>query len=254
MTLAAVALLSPMGCAEPSAGDTTSAEQAQRVAVGAPEVTVRARPPEVIRLPDPAVVEPSVPGEREQFGGVGLVLSRQEEGLFVLEVVPGTAAEVAGIQPGDRIASVDGQPVGYDLEQIVGSLRGEPGTVVAVETIRPAGQTATLRLERGLITFEAEEDHGSEYGGVGLTLTYDHSDGFYVMEVRPGHGAARAGIRQGDHIYAVAGQPVARLPIEAVTNLLRGEPGTTVEVQVVSDGDSAPRTVRVERERVVIEE
>jgi regulator of sigma E protease len=55
---------------------------------------------------------------------------------YVAEVIPNSAAEAAGIKAGDRIVSVDGQPVAY-FDEIVRRVVGS------------AGQVMTIGLERG---------------------------------------------------------------------------------------------------------
>jgi TPR repeat protein len=75
---------------------------------------------------------------RAEVQAVGL---DQTIGIWVHGVQPGSAADLAGIQPGDLVTSIDGQEVScmYDLSFAV-SERG-PGTRVKLEVVRDAGKT-----------------------------------------------------------------------------------------------------------------
>ncbi len=75
--------------------------------------------------------------EDTQVVGVGVVVSVDERGLLVNEVVAGGGAEEAGLLAGDVITAVDGQSVaGVDLDAASGMLRGEEGTQVTLTVLR----------------------------------------------------------------------------------------------------------------------
>jgi len=71
-----------------------------------------------------------------------------EHGAFVYDVIPGSGAEAAGIQQGDVIVAVDGDPitVNDDLGAAIG--RHEPGDTIEV-TIERDGEEQTLEAEIG---------------------------------------------------------------------------------------------------------
>ncbi len=60
------------------------------------------------------------------------------------EVVPGGVAEESGLRPGDRVVSVDGEPVD-DWSQLVGIIRSSPGKALQVEVER-GGELLSLIL------------------------------------------------------------------------------------------------------------
>ncbi len=88
-----------------------------------------------------------------------------------------------------------------------------------------------------------------QYGGVGLKVG---RRGGKITVVSPVAGASgyEQGVRTGDVIIEVAGQPAANLSLEDVETLLRGEPGTTVPITVKREGTPAPLTFTLTREQV----
>jgi serine protease Do len=73
----------------------------------------------------------------------------------------------------------------------------------------------------------------------------DSKDGAFVEEVVSGHAADKAGLRHGDTVIAVDGQPVkdARALIDAVSTR---PPGTRVNLDVVRDGKPLGLKVKLE--------
>lgn len=67
------------------------------------------------------------------FSGVGLMLEDTPDGPVVVSVLPGTPAEGAGIETGERIVAVDGRDVtDLPLQAIVNLVTGETGTNVTL--------------------------------------------------------------------------------------------------------------------------
>ncbi len=79
---------------------------------------------------------------------------------------------------------------------------------------------------------ELERDQlAGKFGGIGATL--ELSDAGWVLQPLPEQPAARAGILDGDVLIAVDGAPITgTMSSDAVISLVRGEPGTTVELRV----------------------
>jgi len=81
-------------------------------------------------------------------------------------------------------------------------------------------------------TYSAVYEPETNYVGIGVTIQA-HDKGALVAEVNLTGAAAKAGIRPGDILTFGAGQPLAGMDISAISGLLRGEAGTTVEVTVL---------------------
>lgn len=75
------------------------------------------------------------------------------------------------------------------------------------------------------------------YSGVGMELQ-ETPEGLFVVTVFEGTPAEEAGIESGDQIVAVDGEDVRDEPIEAVVDLVRGEPGTDVTLGLERNGES----------------
>lgn len=83
-------------------------------------------------------------------GTVGLRLGVLEGQFRVVEVLSGSPAARAGLQPGDRLIAVEDRPVdGSTLEELVARIRGVPGTTVSVTIEREGWETPRVfRLTR----------------------------------------------------------------------------------------------------------
>jgi carboxyl-terminal processing protease len=86
-----------------------------------------------------------------QFGGIGIQITIDDGQLKVLSPLVGTPAYRAGIQAGDRIIKVEGEPSkGIDVDEAVRRLKGEAGTTVTftvLHAIDNSEETVTLKRE-----------------------------------------------------------------------------------------------------------
>lgn len=89
------------------------------------------------------------------FGGIGIEFGFYKDTLIVLNVVSGGPAEKSGLEAGDRIYKVNGEPFGGAefREDWVRKLKGDPGSALTLDVrrVRP-GKFETLKLRRGLIS------------------------------------------------------------------------------------------------------
>ena len=85
-----------------------------------------------------------------------------------------------------------------------------------------------------------------QVGSVGAVLGKDVNSGrLYVREVAPAMGAAAAGVRDGDEVIAIDGEPVGDMSPREVHTRLRGGVGTKVVLLIVREG--VTRKVEVQR-------
>ncbi|MEW5770051.1 MAG: RIP metalloprotease RseP [Pseudomonadota bacterium] len=82
--------------------------------------------------------------ERDPLATLGLVRYLPPLPAVLGDLIPGSAAERAGLRPGDRVLAVDGRPVRL-WEELVGQIRNAPGRTLALQVER-AGQTLDVRV------------------------------------------------------------------------------------------------------------
>lgn len=97
-----------------------------------------------------------------------------------------------------------------------------------------------------------KESVSGTYGGIGLLITIDEKERLIVVSPFKGTPAQRAGIKSRDYIIAIDGQETTAMNLETAANLMQGEPGTTVELTVQTNGDGKTRKVTLERELIKI--
>ncbi|HBL18107.1 MAG TPA: hypothetical protein DD417_15485 [Elusimicrobia bacterium] len=72
----------------------------------------------------------------ELFGGVGMILA-EDDGIMVLDIIPGLPAERAGVRRGDRVTGIDQVATkGLSMEQAIERIRGEPSSHVRLTIVR----------------------------------------------------------------------------------------------------------------------
>ena len=89
------------------------------------------------------------------FEGIGVEFNIIDDTLLVIQPVMGGPSEKVGIQPGDRIVSVDGDPIAgvkKSKEEIMRRLRGPKGTKVVLGVVRQGiSEQLSFRVTRDKI-------------------------------------------------------------------------------------------------------
>ncbi len=93
------------------------------------------------------------------FGGIGVHLEYFAEGIGIVAPLNGSPGQEAGVLAGDLIVAVDGTLVGnLSLPEVVDLIRGEPGTMVTLEVLRPgASETVLIPVRRAMIDIPSVE-------------------------------------------------------------------------------------------------
>lgn len=116
----------------------------------------------------PAEIDEFKKHTQGKFSGVGIRIQKdRNEPIKVVSPLPGTPAYRAGIQPGDMITEIEGDPVlNYSIRKAVNRITGEPGTFVRL-TIKRKGmdEEFEVKLKREVVTIYttkgyARDDHG----------------------------------------------------------------------------------------------
>jgi serine protease Do len=181
---------------------------------------------------------------------------KKAEGALVAEPQANGPAAKAGIQSGDVITGVNGEPVkdAKELARTIGGLA--PGNAVKLNVLQK-GQDKVINLTLGQLpnTIEAKADiDKNDKGGLnkgtgvpklGLTVAPANSvagagrEGVVVTEVDPKSAAAERGFKEGDVILEVAGKSVASAgEVREAIDAARTENKNSVLMRVKSGGSS----------------
>ena len=91
-----------------------------------------------------------------------------------------------------------------------------------------------------------------EFGGLGITV--GQRDGaLTVIAPMEGTPADKAGIKASDIILKINKQSTLNMTIDEAVNIMRGKPGTKIELTVVREGESKPLIVAIVRDIIKIE-
>ncbi|NLG71111.1 MAG: PDZ domain-containing protein [Chloroflexi bacterium] len=208
------------------------------------------------------------------FGTPGISVT-SSPAIIVREVIDGGPADQAGIQQGDLITAINGEKItrDTDLRELLEDY--EPGDTITLE-IQRAGEDDPLEVEVEL--GENPVEAGRAYLGIyfihvpgmldipegGSRYRFDRfpfeglpfdlpffddlpegvKQGIVISEVTADSPAERAGLEEGDVITAVDGEPVES-PTAFIETIRSFEPGDSVQITVIRQGERNPIEVEV---------
>ena len=168
-------------------------------------------------------------------------------GAVVSQVLPQSAGAKAGIEEGDVIVALDGQPVtgSSQLRNEIG--QRQPGTVVRLTLLRDGKEQSLTATLAPLTTVSAEKPASAKDNAPlsGMTLgtipqddpRYGKIRGVYVVSVDTGSAADEAGIQKGDIIVSANRAPIST-PSE-LARIMQGQKKGTPLLLQIRRGDSA---------------
>jgi hypothetical protein len=160
---------------------------------------------------------------------VGMIIDYRGTGGAVLQgVIPNTPAARAGLQKGDRVFALDGKNIGNATDLLAFTRTLKPDQTVDIAFDR-AGQQNTLKLKLGNPTGYSDPHFGF------LTDLGKIKDGLLVTDIPPNSVGARAGLKKGDRVVAIAGKTISNMDTYAAVlkTLKAGQP---VILTVIRDG------------------
>ena len=107
-----------------------------------------------------------------EFGGLGIEVGTEEGFIKVISPIDDTPASAAGIQPGDLIVKIDGQPTkGLSMIEAVDKMRGKAGSKIELSLVREGGKPFDVVLTRAVIKVRSVKSQLLEdnYGYVRVT-------------------------------------------------------------------------------------
>lgn len=90
-----------------------------------------------------------------------------------------------------------------------------------------------------------------KYGGVGISIGV-RDNNITILEVLEGYSAQRQGIRVGDVITKINEKVVSPKIIDDISSLVKGEPGTSVQLHIMRFGEKDTLLFNLIREEVIV--
>ena len=186
--------------------------------------------------------------DKETMQALGL---KNREGALVPQVEAGSAADRAGIKPGDVIVSIDGEPIHQAHDLPIRVARHHPGDRVRIGVIRN-GKLKVIPVT----VEEMQDEHVARAGaaakqGARVHLGMVVEDltpqlaarlqarvkfGVVVHQLQRGMPAVRAGIQRGDVIFRINGKDVR--DVNAFSRMAKGfKRGEVLRVMLDRHGD-----------------
>lgn len=151
--------------------------------------------------------------------GVGLDVKIEDRQATVVRPIPNTPAARAGVLPGDRILTIDGQSMaGRSVNDVVNALTSDMDGSTVTVGVRRGDQDLTFPMKRERITVES--------------LTAQFTDGILVAELRSLDQNAASRLRA--KLSAAAADPSS--PLRGIILDLRGSPGGLLEEAIALAG------------------
>ncbi len=104
-----------------------------------------------------------------QYGGIGAVITKRKDFVFISEPYEGFPAQKAGLMAGDKILKIDGESAkGKNTEEVSKALKGQPNTEVELLIERPYEEKAfTVNFKRQKISVKSVPFYSFIDDGVG---------------------------------------------------------------------------------------
>ncbi|MBQ2247321.1 MAG: S41 family peptidase [Tidjanibacter sp.] len=114
-----------------------------------------------------------------KYGGVGSLIRLEGDYVEFSGPYRNSPADKAGIRPGDKILSIEGESAkGMTTQQVSNRLKGDPGTKVRLTVGKfPTGEEVELKIERERIAIPGVPYFGMVSDSVGLISHQDFTEG-----------------------------------------------------------------------------
>ena len=93
---------------------------------------------------------------------------------------------------------------------------------------------------------EARIRRQGEYAGIGVSVYYDEK-GITISEIKKGYEADKKGLKAGDVITKIDGQPLQNMERDELSQFLKGTPNTNIAMEYERQGQTKQLTVTLEK-------
>ncbi len=126
-------------------------------------------------------------------------------------------------------------------ELIAGAIRGMVGTLDPHSSYMARESYEDLKV-----------DTKGEFGGLGIQISVRDRKLVVISPIED-TPAFRAGIKSGDHIIKVNGEPTAEMTIMDAVDRMRGKKGTDVLITIIREGEEEPLDITITRDIIKIQ-
>ncbi len=132
-------------------------------------------------------------------------------------------------------------------------------TITAADLVEKAINGMLARLDPYSTYFNARdfkefaEQSSGQFGGLGMEVSADPSGYVKVISPIDDTPAFRAGVKAGDFISKVEKESVQGKGLDEVVRMMRGTPGTFVNITFIRPGLAQPMELSLKREKIVVQ-
>jgi carboxyl-terminal processing protease len=178
--------------------------------------------------------------------------------LILLLVLSVASLFSAGCQfsPGNSPAAGDGADVVKEAWDIITREYVEPSKLDSANMTKAAIEGIIETLDDPYTIYLTPEEYrqsessiSGEFEGIGAIVSVQDQNLVIVAPI-PDAPAEKAGIRAGDIVQAINGEPAAGMSLEVAVSKIRGPSGTVVRLLILHQGNTVPVEIEVTRSRV----
>jgi carboxyl-terminal processing protease len=96
---------------------------------------------------------------------------------------------------------------------------------------------------------EMQEETRGSFGGIGIRIGLEDGQ-VMIVEPMDGTPASKAGLKQGDRIVKIDGQPTQGLTLQEAVRRMRGPVGSRLVLSIIRRGGGAPEDVSITRAKI----
>lgn len=97
-----------------------------------------------------------------------------------------------------------------------------------------------------------KEELGGSFEGVGIQLGFNKEKRLVVIAPLKDTPADKAGIKAGDMILKINNKDTGGISLPDAVNLIRGQKGTKVSLEIYREGDDKPFSVNLQRDTIIV--